>query len=46
MEFKGPKRYKPSFAGQPSPSRDEMWRGEMGFDGGNQIYKRVCTNQI
>jgi hypothetical protein len=23
-----------------------MWRGEMGFDEGNQIYKLVCTNQI
>ncbi|XP_028405341.1 kinesin-like protein KIFC3 [Dendronephthya gigantea] len=31
MEFKGPKTYKPSF-NHPSPSRDEMWRSELGFE--------------
>jgi hypothetical protein len=37
MEFKGPKTYKPSFAGQPSPSREEMWKGELGFEEGNFV---------
>lgn len=34
MEFKGPKTYKPSSLGQPSPSRNDILKYELGFESG------------
>ncbi|XP_046840103.1 kinesin-like protein KIFC3 isoform X2 [Xenia sp. Carnegie-2017] len=32
MEFKRPKKYIPCFTGQPSPSRNEILKSDLGFD--------------
>ena len=44
MEFKGPKTYKPSSFGQPSPSRNEILKYELGFESGLYIVS-VCGLQ-
>ena len=45
MEFKRPKSYKPSF-GQPSPSRDEILKSELGFDGGKSVVGTNANNEV